>query len=591
MYQLLNTEGIRDILTPERLRKVIVLAPGEIRDDLPREEILERCREIVSSPIPETPYTFFAEFYKTGNRSHYEVPARTRRQNMLTLALGSFLTGDASFLARLQDYIWAICEEATWCWPAHLPEELDFSKAYIDLGASMTAELLGEILDILGDRFDLNLKKRVIFELNRRIFAPFLECPDDYWWSEGYWSNWCAVCCAAIGTAAITSRLPEPQLSKMISDITIRLNHYLEFFDEEGGWVEGVGYWNYGLTHLARFADSLFRVSEGRLNMFEHPKLNLTGSFPLHCFLPPDGFVSFGDCHPGVKLGEDLVYSLMEHTLLGPELAWLLEILPKHRVNRFESIRGLRNRVLPAPLLPSETYRHFKGIDWLVTRRSWKDKLGPVLAVKAGNNGEPHNHVDVGQFIFHTMGQDFLTDLGAGLYTRAYFSQERYKNPFCNAEGHSLVFIDGKSQGIGKEFQGKIEEFRPGADKDTVMLDLTGAYPGGLVTSLNRRLELGKKPAYGELLLTDEVCVPEKAEIELRLQLGTKPRRAGEREFLLTGYLGDMVLRVLEPERVSLECRSFDRLETSGGAKDSYFMRIIAKESQNVRFCVQVLEA
>lgn len=49
-----------------------------------------------------------------------------------------------------------------------------------------------------------------------------------------------------------------------------------------------------------------------------------------------------------------------------------------------------------------------------------------AMACKGGNNGESHNHNDIGHFLYETEGVLLLTDLGSGEYTRQYFSKERY---------------------------------------------------------------------------------------------------------------------------------------------------------------------
>lgn len=53
------------------------------------------------------------------------------------------------------------------------------------------------------------------------------------------------------------------------------------------------------------------------------------------------------------------------------------------------------------------------------------------MAAKGGNNGEPHNHNDVGSFFYLVGDEMLLTDLGAGEYTKEYFHEGRYRI-LCN---------------------------------------------------------------------------------------------------------------------------------------------------------------
>lgn len=56
---------------------------------------------------------------------------------------------------------------------------------------------------------------------------------------------------------------------------------------------------------------------------------------------------------------------------------------------------------------------------WCILRGA---KQTAVIA-KGGNNGESHNHNDVGSFQYLADGEAFLDDLGAGEYTKDYFSE------------------------------------------------------------------------------------------------------------------------------------------------------------------------
>ncbi|HOL55344.1 MAG TPA: heparinase II/III family protein [bacterium] len=581
MYSIESVEKIKELISEEALTEPVILREDEIREDIPEERIIELCEEIVKSPIPEARYSFFREFYITGNRTHYESPHNLKRTNMYLLALGVFLTEREDFLLRLQDYIWDVCNEVTWCYPAHLPEELNYNEPYIDLFASMTAEQLAEILDLLGERLDRNIRERINFELKRRIFVPFCENPDRYWWANSYWSNWCAVCCGAIGASSIAGRAEEPYFSKILFEVIQRLNRYLDCFDDEGGWVEGIGYWNFGLTHLTRFADSLYRITDGRINIFEHPKLQVTGIFPIHCYLPPDTFVNFGDCSYDVALNRDLVMLLSSYTSPGKKLNWLSSQI---KMRELENFRCLRKKDTREMEIPKETSIHFSGIDWVITRRSWEDRLGPVLAVKAGNNGEPHNQIDVGHFIFYVYGQQFLHDLGSGIYTKDYFREGRYKSPFCNAEGHSLIFIDGESEGVGEEFKGKIVSFESGIDEDRIVIDLTKAYPSENVRNITRTLYFLKDRIDGQLILEDSVSLNRDSKIASRIQINGEIEQTGEKSFIIKGKYGNLYADIKEPLDCKVEVGELSNLEFHDGTVRSFKFLDIVTYGRDARF-------
>ena len=62
-----------------------------------------------------------------------------------------------------------------------------------------------------------------------------------------------------------------------------------------------------------------------------------------------------------------------------------------------------------------------------------------VLAVKAGDNGDSHNHNDVGSFTLYRDGRPFFIDLGVETYTAKTFSEDRYSIWTMQSQYHNLA--------------------------------------------------------------------------------------------------------------------------------------------------------
>ncbi|HOJ31090.1 MAG TPA: heparinase II/III family protein [bacterium] len=569
-----------DFIIPE---KEVILKKGELRKQL-KNKLNKEARKIIDTDIPVVTYSMFKLFHLTGDRVTYEKPFREKRRNLVILAMAYYLTGNKKYLMKLQDYIWETCNEPSWSLPAHLPETLNYEKRYIDLVVSTTAATLAEILALTGDHLDENIKKRIMYELEKRVFIPFYQHPGDYGWFERYDSNWCAVCCGAIGTAVILAGRNQVYFEKIVNNVAQAISRYFDNFDTQGAWVEGISYWNYGLTHAVRFADTLYRATDGKLNLFNHLKIQLTGLFPVHCFLPPDGFVNFGDCHRHVALTRETMLLLAIYTKAGKYISWLARHVT---MSDLQEIRSLRDIKIPAGSVPDETFVHYPDIGWVITRKNWKDKNGPVFAIKAGNNNEPHNQIDVGQFIFHVFGEDYLCDHGAGKYTKDYFSAKRYQNPFCSAEGHSVIFIDGKGQGIGPEFCGKILKAQHSKDVDEVVVNLIGAYPVGLASNITRTATFSKKQKYGLLLIDDFIETSEERTIESRLQYNGQLKKLDRSHFILKGKNGKVAINILKPEKFSVSIGKFGNLEEIAGEKTPIQFLKITTKSRKTRFLIE----
>lgn len=106
-------------------------------------------------------------------------------------------------------------------------------------------------------------------------------------------------------------------------------------------------------------------------------------------------------------------------------------------------------------------------------------------AIKGGHNDEPHNHNDIGSFVYFANGECFLTDLGCGEYTKEYFDPDTRYDFLCNrSRGHSVPVAAHMEQGTGKEFAA--EQFH--ADEyGKVSVHFAKAYPPETLESLERQ--------------------------------------------------------------------------------------------------------
>ena len=73
-----------------------------------------------NGPIVALTYTDFKRYWDTGDRGVYEGAYFTRRRALDCAALLALVyPEEPKYLNRLMDQIFAICDEYTWCLPAH----------------------------------------------------------------------------------------------------------------------------------------------------------------------------------------------------------------------------------------------------------------------------------------------------------------------------------------------------------------------------------------------------------------------------------------------------------------------------------------
>src|SRR6201991_1883038 len=84
-----------------------------------REHLLTQTVPVSQRPWPLLTATAYARFSADGDRQAYERPYFARRDKLMAAVIAAVLTGDKS--ADITDGVWLLCEETSWCLPAHQP--------------------------------------------------------------------------------------------------------------------------------------------------------------------------------------------------------------------------------------------------------------------------------------------------------------------------------------------------------------------------------------------------------------------------------------------------------------------------------------
>jgi hypothetical protein len=131
-------------------------------------------------------------------------------------------------------------------------------------------------------------------------------------------------------------------------------------------------------------------------------------------------------------------------------------------------------------------------IQVLVARES---VAGLTLAVKAGHNGERHNHLDVGSYWVALRGRPIVVDVGQPTYTAASFGPHRYEAWPLRSAWHNVP-EPGAAQQPGPQFKATDVHAELTTESATLHAELAGAYPPGTIGGWRRtaRLVRGAHP-------------------------------------------------------------------------------------------------
>jgi hypothetical protein len=488
------------------------------------QEVRDESVTFLQQPMPTLPYSFFKLFEETGSRKEYEQLYFGRRALLRDLAI-LILAGEGSeFVGPLEDTIWAICEESTWCLPAHLKEcrgdraaneslvtkkqgvlsrKLRSPEKTIDLFAAETAFAVAEILSLLEGRLDPKVVERGRTEVFRRTLEPYQEMNQLLPW-ETYRMNWAAVCAGSIGAAAMYLIADEAVLAPFLQRILAVLDSYLEGFGADGSTTEGIFYWDYGFGFYVYFASLLSERTAGKLNLLQDERFEKIASFQQKCYLAQNYVVNFSDA----PLTQDYQVGLIHYLKrIFPKLQIPENCYRSHFVKDFRGrwATAIRDFVWANPDLKPELQRegteYFPDAQWLITKQPYQNKL-IGFAAKGGHNDEPHNHNDIGSFLLHIDGETLLADLGRGEYTRQYFHEERYQFLCNSSRGHSVPIIGGEYQKTGPIYAAAQVGVEITAREDHLQLELARAYGIPNLQSLMRSFVF-KKVGVPQLILTD----------------------------------------------------------------------------------------
>ncbi len=418
-----------------------------------------------TGPITELKYSDFKLFFTTGDRSIYEKPYFDRRRALDSAALLSLIyPHEPSYLDRLMDVIYAICDEYTWCLPAHQGTIDKNDNGVIDLFAAETGLYLAEIDTLLGDRLEPLIRDRIRAEIHRRIFTSFAKTQPYSHWETGL-SNWTAVC---MGSVACTYMHLRPDTAReLIPRFEASMACFLRGYGDDGVCQEGGSYWNYGFGFFLLYADMVRTFTEGEIDHFKSPKVKAIATFYQKTLLSGNTCISFADANAegAVNLGRTH-YLMREYPdeVVMPDVPFAYTETAKFSIH-LRSALWFSEAFAVSDLPDCEFYA--PDAEWFVKRTA-----AYGFAAKGGHNQEPHNHNDVGSFILAKNGRQLICDLGFGLYTRQYFGRERYDIFEPSSRSHSLPVVDGRYQYAGKQFCARDVSVGDG----TFSLDLAVAY-------------------------------------------------------------------------------------------------------------------
>ncbi|MBY5326260.1 heparinase II/III family protein [Rhizobium leguminosarum] len=479
--------------------------PGAMGSDRPRwnsvpqavrELVVGEAEETLARSFPLITASDYREFTETGNRACFEELYFTRRRMLNNLVLGELIEGKARFLPKIVDGIFLIAEESGWQLPAHNAYERsgarlplpDNSQPVVDLFAAETAALLATIVALLRDELDgisPEITARVEREIEIRILSPYLG--RHFWWmgrGEERMNNWTAWISQNVLLTVFSLKTSQPTRHAVVKKALGSLDAFLKDYAEDGACEEGVLYYRHAALCLHGALTILDRVAPGLFGRFwQQPKIRNMAEYIAHMHVVGRYYFNFADSSAVVEPCSAREY--LFGRAVGSEM--LAEFAASDRAaSDNPHLPGEWNlwyrvqELLAGPTLPAAAPPHpasgrdifYPGIGLFIARDGQFS-----LAVKGGNNGEGHNHNDVGSVTLYKNGRPFLIDVGVETYTAKTFSARRYEIWTMQSTFHNLPTFAGVMQSAGEAFGARDVEVGFDEGSARISLDISGAYP------------------------------------------------------------------------------------------------------------------
>ncbi|WP_278235982.1 heparinase II/III family protein [Isoptericola sp. AK164] len=496
--------------------------------------VVDRARSDLGTPWPQPLASTAVRVHRDGDRDTHEQLVFTRQRRLSRAVVAAAVTGDDAWTDEVADGLWMLCEQSSWCWPAHddtravhgavLPTVTD---PFLDLGAGEVVGQLAWTDHLLGAALDARypgLRTRLRHEARTRVIEPFLRRRDWHWLGlDGHVHNWNPWIHGNVLLAALRL-LDDPDDAAdraVVVDLCLQgIDRYVASLPADGAIDEGYGYWWNGACRTLEALDVLRHATGGALDALDPavvpPALRETVAFPHRMQLGGSWYLSVADSqarptdvhpwhalHRAARAVGDADAAAYAAAQVGPR-----DPVADPGAGLGRLLRGLTDTAWhdavaagADPPLPRRTW--WGSTQVLLVRERPGTPDGLALAAKGGHNGEAHNHNDVGSVVVASDGVPVVVDAGRPTYTAQTFGPDRYDIWTMQSSWHGVPEVAGTAQGVGPAFAACDVAVLTDDGVEGLSLDLAGAYPVAGLASWRRSTRLERSDGAARVVVAD----------------------------------------------------------------------------------------
>lgn len=490
---------------------------------------------------------------------------------MIILGYAWQITGDKKYAERAWLEMDNVCSYDDWC-TSHFLATAEMALA-MSVGYDWFFDYLNE------DQKTLLAETTYDYAIKHALSKNYLK--NWFTWSK---NNWNSICYSGIGIACMTFGTYYPEsAAEFLSMCYKNMPIAFENFTPDGVYAEGPGYSQSGMNSIVFFVATSKNFFGTDFGMSEIDGFRELGNFPAY-ITTPTGVFNYGDNKDRMCFSPVLHWYASEYDspLLAVYQMWDIpsefvidnsDAVERNSSGKEDALSSLwydRKYTRESSNFDSEPLevllKSDSGQDLVLMRSSYLDKNATFAGIKGGYNFINHGDLDIGTFVFDSMGERWAEELGPNSYDAPnYFLNTpaggRWKNYCKRAEGQNTLVIN---PGMTMEDQYVLAEGKFTSFEDTVTggrkctLDMTDAYRMNMATSVTREFELYDN--HSSLKITDNIkCIAKsdiywfmhtKADIEISEDGKTAILSIGEKQLKATSHK-DGTFSVMKAEKLS----------------------------------------
>jgi hypothetical protein len=471
---------------------------------------------------------------------------RSRAEGLSKLAWAECLENKGQYARKVEAALRDIINQRSWVSPRsdHGFKNYNGEEYSVELTSSLYAHTIAQTLYMMGDRISPELRKLAIDALYLRIFNPLLEKLKTQNTDKGKsflveTNNWNHVCLAGLIGAALTVIESKRERAVFVSIGEYYSRNGLTGFGNDGYCTEGITYYNYGFGHYTVLRESIWQATKGKIDLFDNPKVQRIAKYAPNIEVINGVIPAISDSREGSKADTNLLIYLNKSLGLGMARFNTLKYKTVTSDNRRSLMTAFPNSADKAPAKmngesESVARSFFDQAGVLICRPMPGTSAKVGVALKGGNNGESHNHNDVGSYTI-VQGKEIMAgDPGSIPYTADYFNpQFRYTYKTAASYGHPVPLVADIAQKPGDQARSRVTDTVFTPEKDVITLDIASAYEVPGLKKLERTMDFNRSGA-GSISFTDAFEYAQPAAFETAISTRAQWKQTSDSTLLLT---------------------------------------------------------